>query len=135
MKIPWRKSDREQEQPAVTGSSADKRATLTEGELATGEVSEEIVYGLTSLKPEHVTAKQLLAWVQSYWGIENGLHYRRDVTLGEDALRMTSKVQAEVMAVLNNFIVGLVRKLGFNNLAAAQRIFDAKLTLALAAYS
>ncbi len=48
---------------------------------------------------------------------------------------MTNKVQAEVMAVLNNFIVGLVRKLGFNNLAAAQRIFDAKLTIALAAYS
>lgn len=104
-------------------------------QLATGEVSEEIVYGLTSLKPEQVTAKQLLAWVQSYWGIENGLHYRRDVTLGEDALRMTNKVQAEVMAVLNNFIVGLVRKLGFDNLAAAQRTFDAKLTLALAAYS
>ena len=65
----------------------------------------------------------------------NGLHYRRNVTLGEVALRMTNKVQAEVMAVLNNFIVGLVRKLGFNNLAAAQRIFDGKLTIALAAYS
>ena len=103
--------------------------------LATGEVSEETVFGLTSLKSDDVTANQLLTWVQSYWGIENGLHYRRDVTLGEDALRMTDKVQAEVMAILNNFIVGLVRNLGFNNLAAAQRIFNAELTLALAAYS
>jgi predicted transposase YbfD/YdcC len=104
-------------------------------QLTTGEVSEETVYGITSLHPERVTAEQLLSWVQSYWGIENGLHYRRDVTLGEDALRMTNEIQAQVMATLNNFIVGLVRKLGFDNLAAAQRLFDAKLTLALAAHT
>lgn len=102
---------------------------------ATGEVSEETAYGLTSLQPSRVNAKQLLALVQSYWGIENGLHYRRDVSLGEDALRMTNQIQAQVTAILNNFIVGLARKLGFDNLAAAQRLFDAKLTLALAAYT
>lgn len=101
----------------------------------TGEVSEETVYGLTSLQSEHVTAEQLLDLVQSYWGIENGLHYRRDVSLGEDAVRMTNEVQAEVTAIINNFIVGLVRKLGFDNLKSAQRRFNAKLTLALAAHS
>ena len=103
-------------------------------EQATGEVSTETVYGLTSLPPGQVTARQLLDWVQDYWGIENGLHYRRDVSLQEDATRMTSSVLAEVMATLNNFIVGFVRKLGFSNLAAAQRRFEAKLTFALARF-
>lgn len=102
---------------------------------STGLISEETVYGITSLRPEQVTAKQLLAWVQSYWGIENGLHYRRDVTLREDSLRMSNEIQAQVMAIINNFIVGLARKLGFDNLAAAQRLFDAKLTLTLAAHT
>ena len=101
-------------------------------EQTTGELSTETAYGLTSLSPDEVTAPQLLEWIQGYWGIENGLHYRRDVSLQEDALRMRNPLQAEVMATLNSFIVGLVRKLGFDNLAAAQRRFEATLTFALA---
>jgi predicted transposase YbfD/YdcC len=101
----------------------------------TGAVSTETVYGITSLPPDKVTARQLLDWIQGYWGIENGLHYRRDVSLQEDALRMTNSALAEVMATLNSFIVGLVQKLGFNNLAAAQRQFEANLTFALANFS
>jgi hypothetical protein len=68
---------------------------------------------------------------QQYWGIENGLHYRRDVTLEEDATRITNNKGAETMATLNNFIIGLTSKLGFRNLAAAQRTFEARLTFAL----
>lgn len=100
----------------------------------TGEVSTEIVYGLTSLAPSEVTADQLLNWIQDYWRVENGLHYRRDVSLEEDATRMTNHIQAEVMATLNNFVVGLVHKLGFDNLAAAQRHMEAKITFALARF-
>lgn len=101
----------------------------------TGEVSTETVYGITSLPPSAVSAAQLLEWVQSYWGIENGLHYRRDVTLDEDAQRMIHSAQAEVTATLNNFIVGFARKLGFNNLASAQRQFEAMLTVGLAGFA
>lgn len=36
------------------------------------------------------------------------------------------------MAAVNNFIVGLVSKMVFTNLAIVQRLFDAKLNLALA---
>ena len=82
----------------------------------TGEITEETVYGITSLSPEHSSAEQILDFTRSYWGIENGLHYRRDKTLREDAIRMSDDNQAEVMAVLNNFIVGLASKLGFSNL-------------------
>jgi hypothetical protein len=44
---------------------------------------------------------------------------------------MTNSTMAGVMATLNNFIVGLTRKLGFYNLAATQRCFEARLTFAL----
>ena len=98
----------------------------------TGELTEEVVYGITSLPSEQGTAHQLLEWTRSYWGIENGLHYRRDKTLGEDAIRMGDKNQAQVVAVLNNFIVGIASKMGFTNLASARRHFDAQFNLVLA---
>ena len=98
----------------------------------TGEIREETVYGLTSLSPESCSAAQILEWTRSYWGIENGLHYRRDKTLREDSIRMSNDNQAEVMAVLNSFIVGLPSKLGFSNLASARRHFDVQLNLKLA---
>ena len=101
----------------------------------TGEISEETVYGITSLPPQRSSARQILEWARSYWGIENGLHYRRDKTLREDSVRMSDDNQAEVMAILNNFIIGLARKLGFSNLASARRHFDAQLNLKLVAMS
>jgi predicted transposase YbfD/YdcC len=103
--------------------------------LATNQVTVEIAYGITSLAPERASASRMLALTQSHWGIENGLHYRRDVTLLEDATRISSAYAAQAMAVLNNFIIGLTNKLGLSNLASAQRIFEAKLTLTLSNYA
>ena len=97
----------------------------------TGEISVETVFGITSLPKERASAQQLLEWTRAYWGIENGLHYRRDKTLAEDGTRMSNVKQAEVIATLNNFIVGLMSKLGFTNLASAQRNFDAAINKAL----
>jgi predicted transposase YbfD/YdcC len=96
-------------------------------ELNTGRASHQTVYGLTSCPPSFADANQLLQWTQSYWAIENGLHYRRDVTLQEDATRSSRAGLAKAMAILNNFLIGLVYKLGFNNLASARRFFDARI--------
>lgn len=96
--------------------------------LTCGEIQEETVYGLTSLSSKSISAGSLMAHIRAYWGIENGLHHRRDVTLKEDATRFSFPEMAEVMAVFNNFIVGLAHKLGINNLASARRIFDASIT-------
>jgi predicted transposase YbfD/YdcC len=77
------------------------------------------------------SAEQVLTWVWLYWGIENGLHYRRDVTLKEDATRISQPRLAAAMAAINNFVVGLSQKLGFENLASARRAFDAKIAAQL----
>lgn len=87
----------------------------------------EVVYGITSCTPDEASAEQLLYWTRAYWGIENGLHYRRDVTLREDATRIKHPVLARAIATINNFIVSLVRKLGYPNLAAARRVFNARI--------
>jgi len=90
----------------------------------------EIVYGLTSLTPSEASPLRLIELTRRYWGIENGLHYRRDVTLHEDATRMTNASQAQVMASLNNFVIGLVLQHGFTNLAAARRYYAAHVNAA-----
>lgn len=98
-------------------------------QLRTGQETTEVVYGITSCAAE--TAEQLLQWTRHYWGIENGLHYRRDVTLREDATRISQPALAKTMAAINNFIVGLSQKLGYSNLASARRIFNASIAAQL----
>lgn len=99
--------------------------------LRTGHESCETIYGLTSCDPKTVDAEQLLAWTRNYWGIENGLHYRRDVTLREDDTRISQPALARVMATINNFLVGLTANLGYPNLASARRTFDARIAAQL----
>jgi predicted transposase YbfD/YdcC len=88
-------------------------------------VTHEVVYGITSLTAQEAGPKRLLALVRSHWGIENGLHYRRDETLREDWCHLKQGQAPRAMAVINNLIVGLVARLTWKNLAAARRYFDA----------
>jgi predicted transposase YbfD/YdcC len=91
-----------------------------------GDARSQVVFGITSLAYTPLLAKQLLTWTRQHWGIENKLHYRRDVTLREDATRMQQTHQAQVVATLNNFVIALATYLGFSNLASARRFFQAK---------
>lgn len=100
-------------------------------ELRANKTTKEVAYGITSLTTEAASAEQLLEWTRSHWGIENGLHYRRDKTLEEDDTRMEVGKLPQAMALLNNFIIGLTLKLGFTNLASAQRTFDVGINRAL----
>jgi len=91
----------------------------------------EVEFGITSLTRQEASPKQLLQIRRSHWGIETGLHYRRDVTLKEDATRMTVGNTGKVMASLNNLVLALARQAGFHNTAQARRWFAADLSRAL----
>jgi predicted transposase YbfD/YdcC len=91
----------------------------------------QVVYGLTSLAPDKASPEKLLRLTRQYWGIENGLHYRRDVTLHEDGTRLTVGNSGHSMAILNNLTIGLCLQHGHDNLAKARRLFAAKPDLAL----
>jgi predicted transposase YbfD/YdcC len=94
-------------------------------EISTGHRREEVSYGVTSLMREEASASRLMEIVRGHWGIENGLHYRKDKTLKEDGCRLKVGEAAQVMAVINNLIIGLVLRQGINNLAAARRSYSA----------
>ncbi len=93
--------------------------------VADGKLTDEVVYGITSLTAPQANAAQLLSMVRAHWGIENGLHYRRDETLREDWCHLKKGTAPRAMAVINNLIIGLVRQLGYTNLPEARRFFDA----------
>lgn len=83
----------------------------------------EVRYGITSLPREVADAARLLVVARREWGIENGLHYRRDVTLAEDASQVRRGGAPQVLAALNNVVVSLRGQQGTANLPAVQRHF------------
>ena len=95
-----------------------------ERERRTAEKLEhEVVFGITSLPRERAGAAALLAFTRQHWGIENGLHNRRDGTMKEDASRVRKGAGAQVMAVLRNLVIYLCSFVDKPSLAAATRHF------------
>ena len=78
-------------------------------DMTTGTLTEETCYGLTSLSSVDASPATLLHINRTYWGIENGLHYCRDVTFGEDASCVRSSTGQHILASLNNLVIGLIR--------------------------
>jgi predicted transposase YbfD/YdcC len=105
---------------------------LTRERTVQGVTTRETVYGITSLSVEEADAGRLLTLTRGHWGIENGLHYKRDVTLGEDASRVRREAAPQVMAALRNSIVHLLDNTT-DSLATAMRTmsncFNKALTL------
>lgn len=95
-----------------------------------GKKTLEVVHGITSLTPERADAQRLLALIRGHWRIENGLHYKRDVTMGEDASRVRSGAAPQVMAALRNSVIHVLHEVA-PNLAAAMRTMGNCLSQAL----
>ena len=57
--------------------------------------------------------------------IENRLHWRRDVTLGEDQSQVRTGRAPQVLAALNNAVLALMDWLKVSNVPAQMRVFAA----------
>lgn len=67
------------------------------------------------------TAQAFAERIRGYWGVENKLHYVRDVTQGEDSCRIRTNGLVQICALARNFALNLYRSNGFENMAQAQR--------------
>jgi len=92
----------------------------------------EVEFGITSLTRNEACSLLVLKIRRSHWGIETGLHYRRDVTFQEDATRMTIGNLGKVMTSINNLVLALIRQANFLNAAQARRWFAANIPQAFA---
>jgi predicted transposase YbfD/YdcC len=83
------------------------------------EVSTETRYYVASFSE---TAQAFANRIRGYWGVENKVHYVRDVTQGEDASRIRTSPLVQSWALARNFALNLYRSYGFQNMAQAQRL-------------
>lgn len=94
--------------------------------MNTDKVREETVYGITSFTKEQAGPERLLEFVRRHWHIENRSFWVRDVTFGEDHSQVRCGNIPQVMAALRNLVIGLMRWLGYTNIAAACRRFASR---------
>jgi len=81
----------------------------------------ETVLAVTALTPAQAGPEFLLARNRDHWAIENGLHYRRDVGLGEDASRLRAGQSPRLFAAAGNVVTSVLNRAGYRNHAAARR--------------
>lgn len=98
----------------------------------TGEMTTEVSYAITSLTPKQANATRLLTLVRGHWGIENRLHWVRDVTFDEDRSQVRSGAAPQVCAACRNLVIALLRRGGADNIAAATRTYAGRPHTAIA---
>lgn len=94
--------------------------------------SVEVIYGLTTLSRAQCSAPQLARLIRDHWAIENRLHWRCDVTLGEDLCGVRVPPVAQMLAVLNSLVLSLMDFHQVSNVARQIRRFASHLDEALA---
>ena len=81
----------------------------------------EYAYGITSLTPKRADPQRIGHHVRGHWGIENRLHWVRDVTYDEDRSQLRTAAAPRVLASLRNLAISALRTAGATNIARALR--------------
>jgi len=88
---------------------------------ATGVRTTEVVYAVCSLPFDQARPAAIAAWLRGHWGIENAIHWVRDVTFDEDRSSVRTGTAPQAMATLRNTAINLHRLAGATNIAEACR--------------
>ena len=78
-------------------------------QLSPGRQEVETVWLVTSLSLQQADAARLLELARQYWSIENGTHYRLDVSGGEDGCRVRHSVASTNLGILRRAVQGEYR--------------------------
>ena len=98
------------------------RLTRDRRDHKTGETSREHVFVITSLPEEEATPVQLVDYIRGHWGIENRLHWVRDVTYREDHSQVRTGNAAHAMASIRNLAISIHRLTGATQCATRQSL-------------
>ncbi|MER5623412.1 ISAs1 family transposase [Streptosporangium sp. NPDC002544] len=91
------------------------------GDLDGVWTSKEIVYGITSLPAEAAGPAHLNHYERAHWGVENRLHWVRDVTFREDHSQVRTGTAPRALAGFRNLAISTARLAGRANIAHARR--------------
>jgi predicted transposase YbfD/YdcC len=96
------------------------------------KTSSETVYAITSLSAREAAPAHIAACIRGHRGIENKVHWVRDVTFAEDASRVRAGSRPRILATLRNLAIGLIRLAGYASIAGTIRAIEYDKTLLLA---
>ena len=82
-------------------------------DIATGEVSRERWYLLTSLSSRQCQPKELLRLFRNHWSVENSLHHVKDRSWDEDVHTLRRPGLGEIFATLVNTGLNVLRLEGW----------------------
>lgn len=99
--------------------------------LRQGKLTQETLYGVSSLPREEADAARVFGLLRQHWTIENRQHWVRDVTFDEDRSQVRLPAVAHAMAWFRSAAISILRWAGFKNIAAAFRFFQAQPAQAL----
>lgn len=79
------------------------------------------MYAITSAGHDQAHPALLATWLQAHWGIENAVHWVRDVTFDEDRSQIRTACGPRNLATLRNLAISALRLAGWTNIAAGLR--------------
>jgi predicted transposase YbfD/YdcC len=94
---------------------------ITRRRKVKGKWSRETCYAVTSLTVTQASPAQLAAIIRGHWGIEDRLHWVRDMDFDEDRSQIRTASGPRIMASLRNLVVTILRLAEARNIAAALR--------------
>jgi predicted transposase YbfD/YdcC len=86
-----------------------------------GKWSTETCYAVTSLTVTQASHARLAAIIRGHWGIEDRLHWVRDIDFDEDRSQVRTASGPRIMASLRNLAITILRLAGATSIAAALR--------------
>ncbi len=81
----------------------------------------ETFHAVTSLTITQASHAQLAAIIRGHWGIEDRLHWVRDMDFDEDRSQARTAAGPRIMASLRNLVITILRLAGAASIAAALR--------------
>jgi predicted transposase YbfD/YdcC len=94
---------------------------ITRRRKVKGKWSRETCYAVTSLTLTQATCTQLAAIIRGHWGIEDRLHWVRDLDFDEDRSQVRTASGPRIMASLRNLVITILRLAGATSIASALR--------------
>jgi predicted transposase YbfD/YdcC len=94
---------------------------ITRRRKVKGTWSRETCYAVTSLTITQASHAQLAAIARGHWGIEDRLHWVRDMDFDEDRSQVRTATGPQIMASLRNLVITILRLSGAASIAAALR--------------
>ena len=92
-----------------TRTTKNRRNTGKNSSGSAKTTTAEVVYLVCSLPMTDAQPETITAWIQGHWGIENRLHWVRDMVFDEDHHQLRTANGPEIMAALRNLAISLIR--------------------------